>query len=32
VRVEGRRWAVEDAFGTAKTELGLSYAGNWVMG
>jgi SRSO17 transposase len=23
-RVEGRRWAVEDAFETAKTELGLA--------
>jgi SRSO17 transposase len=25
VRVEGRRWAVEDAFETAKTELGLAH-------
>jgi len=25
VRVEGRRWAVEDAFETAKTELGLGH-------
>ncbi len=25
VRVEGRRWAVEDAFETAKTELGLDH-------
>ncbi len=24
VSVEGRRWAIEDAFETAKTELGLS--------
>ncbi len=25
VRVEGRRWAIEDAFETAKTELGLTH-------
>lgn len=25
VRVEGRRWAIEDAFETAKTELGLAH-------
>ena len=25
VSVEGRRWAIEDAFETAKTELGLSH-------
>jgi SRSO17 transposase len=25
VRVEGRRWAIEDAFETAKTELGLDH-------
>ena len=25
VAVEGRRWAIEDAFETAKTELGLSH-------
>src|SRR5215211_530350 len=25
VAVEGRRWAIEDAFETAKTELGLAY-------
>ncbi len=25
VRVEGRRWAIEDAFETAKTELGLEH-------
>jgi SRSO17 transposase len=24
VEVEGRRWAIEDAFETAKTELGLA--------
>jgi hypothetical protein len=25
VRVEGQRWAIEDAFETAKTELGLTH-------
>jgi SRSO17 transposase len=25
VAVEGRRWAIEDAFETAKTELGLAH-------
>ena len=25
VRVEGHRWAIEDAFETAKTELGLTH-------
>ena len=25
MRVEGRRWAIEDAFETAKTELGLTH-------
>ena len=25
VRVEGRRWAIEDAFETAKTDLGLAH-------
>jgi len=25
VSVEGRRWAIEDAFETAKTELGLAH-------
>jgi SRSO17 transposase len=25
VEVEGRRWAIEDAFETAKTELGLDH-------
>ena len=25
VGVEGRRWAIEDAFETAKTELGLDH-------
>ena len=25
VRVEGQRWAIEDAFETAKTELGLAH-------
>ena len=25
VEVEGRRWAIEDAFETAKTELGLAH-------
>ena len=25
VRVEGRRWTIEDAFETAKTELGLTH-------
>ncbi|GEO14429.1 hypothetical protein MAE02_21250 [Microvirga aerophila] len=24
-RVEGQRWAIEDAFKTAKTELGLTH-------
>ena len=25
VELEGRRWAIEDAFETAKTELGLAH-------